>query len=62
MGAIADFFITATCTGVEPVVTPPSGTASTQPVPTLDLASLGLLGLLSAGVGALALRRRKRAG
>ncbi len=30
-------------------------------VPTLDLAGLGLLGLLGAGMGAFALRRRKRA-
>lgn len=29
-------------------------------VPTLDIAGLGLLGLLSAGLGALGLRRRKR--
>ena len=31
-------------------------------VPTLDIAGLGLLSLLGAGAGAVALRRRKRAG
>ena len=56
IGAIADFYITATCTGVDPVVTPTNVT----PVPTLDVAGLGLLSLLGAGAGALALRRRKR--
>ncbi|WP_423454953.1 LPXTG cell wall anchor domain-containing protein [Ottowia sp. VDI28] len=30
-------------------------------MPTLDVAGLGLLGLLSAGLGGLALRRRKKA-
>ncbi|MET4580155.1 hypothetical protein [Ottowia thiooxydans] len=35
--------------------------AIVAPVPTLEVAGLGLLGLLSAGMGALALRRRKRA-
>ncbi|MBH1964462.1 MAG: hypothetical protein I8H77_09010 [Comamonadaceae bacterium] len=35
--------------------------AIVAPVPTMDLAGLGLLGVLSAGMGALALRRRKRA-
>ncbi|GAB2830600.1 hypothetical protein GCM10027276_36590 [Comamonas piscis] len=39
------------------VATPGSAT----PVPTLDLAGLALLGGLSAGIGALALRRRQRA-
>ena len=39
-------------TGAFPVATP---------VPTLEVAGLGLLGVLSAGMGALALRRRKRA-
>ncbi|QMV74387.1 DUF11 domain-containing protein [Comamonas piscis] len=34
---------------------------SATPVPTLDLAGLALLGGLSAGIGALALRRRQRA-
>lgn len=57
MGAIADFYVTATCTGIDPIVTP----SSTKPVPVLGLGSLGLLGLLSAGAGALALRRRQRA-
>ena len=38
-----------------PVATP------VQPVPTLEAAGLGLLSLLSAGAGALALRRRQRA-
>lgn len=56
LAAIADFYITATCTGEAPIdpFTP------TTPVPTLDIAGLGLLGLLSAGAGAFALRRRKR--
>ena len=38
-----------------PVATP------VQPVPTLEAAGLGLLSLLSAGLGGLALRRRQRA-
>lgn len=60
MAAIADFYVTATCTGVDPVVTPPAA-SGTRPVPVLGLGGLGLLGLLSAGGGALALRRRQRA-
>jgi hypothetical protein len=48
-GLVADIEIAADCL---PVV---------EPVPTLDIAGLGLLGLLSAGAGALAMRRRKRA-
>ena len=56
MAAIADFYVTATCTGEAPVVTPTSAT----PVPAMGPAGLGLLGLLSAGMGALALRRRKK--
>jgi len=54
MAAIADFYVTASCTGVDPVVT------SATPVPTLGAAGMGLLGLLSAGIGALMLRRRNR--
>lgn len=53
MAAIADFYLTATCTGEPPIV------ASATPVPTLDVAGLGLLGVLGAGMGAWALRRRK---
>ncbi|MBK6745380.1 hypothetical protein [Ottowia sp.] len=61
LGAIADFYVTATCTGVPPILPPPPPGPAVTPVPTLDVAGLGLLGLLSAGAGALALRRRKRA-
>ena len=60
MGAIADFYVEATCNGLAP----DAGSllpASAKAVPTLDIAGLGLLGLLSAGAGALALRRRKQA-
>ena len=57
MAAMADFYVTATCTGVDPVITPP---ANATPVPALGAAGLGLLGLLSAGLGGLALRRRQR--
>ncbi|MBK6614061.1 hypothetical protein [Ottowia sp.] len=39
----------------------PHDVCPATPVPALDTAGLGLLGLLSAGMGALALRRRKRA-
>lgn len=60
MAAIADFYVTGTCTGEAPVL-PPDPTQVVAPVPTLDLAGLGLLGLLSAGLGALGLRRRKNA-
>lgn len=59
MAAIAEFYVTGVCTGDAPIDTPPS-TSSVTPVPTLDLAGLGLLGLLGAGMGAFALRRRKR--
>ncbi len=55
MAAIADFYVTGQCTGAYPVL------SNTTPVPTLDLAGLGLLSLLGAGAGALAMRRRKRA-
>ena len=55
MAAIADFYVTATCTGEAPIL------PAVNPVPTLDLAGLGLLSLLSAGLGALGLRRRKNA-
>ena len=58
LGAIADFYVTATCTGLPPIAIDPNSPTS---VPTLDVAGLGLLGLLSAGAGAVALRRRKRA-
>lgn len=61
LGAIADFYVTATCTGAPPILPPPPPGPAVTPVPTLDVAGLGLLGLLSAGAGALALRRRKRA-
>ena len=57
LGAIAEFYVTGTCTGEAPII--PAKVVA--PVPTLDLAGLGLLGLLSAGMGAFALRRRKRA-
>ena len=57
MAAIADFYVTATCTGAAPI----DPTKPVTPVPTLDIAGLGLLGVLSAGLGALGLRRRKRA-
>ncbi len=60
LGAIAEFYVTGTCTGEAPI-TPPDPTKVVAPVPTLDLAGLGLLGLLSAGLGALGLRRRKNA-
>ena len=56
LGAIAEFYVTGECTG-EPPVDP----ASLKPVPTLDVVGLSLLGLLSAGLGVLGLRRRKRA-
>ena len=59
MAAIADFYVTGVCTGQPPI--PPVDPASLKPVPTLDIAGLGLLGLLSAGLGAFALRRRKNA-
>lgn len=39
-------------------VTAAPGAATATPVPVLDLAGLGLLGILSAGIGAMALRRR----
>ena len=38
----------------------PPGSSVVAPVPTLDVAGLGLLSLLGAGAGALSLRRRKR--
>ena len=57
MAAIADFYVTATCTGAAPI----DPTKPVTPVPTLDIAGLGLLGVLSAGLGVLGLRRRKRA-
>ncbi|WP_436278405.1 IPTL-CTERM sorting domain-containing protein [Ottowia thiooxydans] len=60
LAAIAQFDVIATCTGVDPVVVTPPVAATPTAVPTLDVAGLGLLGLLSAGVGALALRRRNR--
>ncbi len=44
MAAIADFYVTATCTGAAPI----DPTKPVTPVPTLDIAGLGLLGLLSA--------------
>ena len=56
LSAIAEFYVTGECTG-EPPVDP----ASLKPVPTLDVVGLSLLGLLSAGLGALGLRRRKNA-
>ena len=56
LGAIADFYVTAECTGEPPVVPPVNPT----PVPALGAVGLGLLGLLSAGMGGLALRRRER--
>ncbi|ARU06436.1 hypothetical protein CCO03_18805 [Comamonas serinivorans] len=59
LAAIADFYVTATCTGADP--TPPVQPSNAKPVPALDTAGIGLLGLLSAGLGALALRRRNRA-
>ena len=59
LAAIAEFYVTGVCTGDAPVDTPPTP-SSVTPVPTLDLAGLGLLGLLGAGMGAFALRRRKR--
>lgn len=63
MGAIAEFYLTATCTGAAPVNPGNPGTpgGTVAAVPTMDTAGLGLLGLLSAGLGALALRRRNRA-
>jgi len=59
LGAIADFSVTAVCTGEAPI--DPSLPVAATPVPVLDAAGLGLLSLLGAGAGALALRRRKRA-
>ncbi|WP_028603647.1 hypothetical protein [Ottowia thiooxydans] len=60
MAAMADFYVTAACTGVDPVVTPPAVAPTPTAVPVLGLGGLGLLGLLSAGLGGLALRRRQR--
>jgi len=56
LAGIADFYVQATCTGEAPI---PSGSVA-RPVPVLGAAGVGLLGLLSAGAGALALRRRKK--
>ena len=57
LGAIAEFYVTGVCTGAAPI----DPTKPVTPVPTLDIAGLGLLGVLSAGLGVLGLRRRKRA-
>ena len=59
LAAIADFYVTATCTGAAPI--DPTQPVAATPVPVLDAAGLGLLSLLGAGAGAMALRRRKRA-
>ena len=59
LAAIADFYVTATCTGAAPI--DPTQPVAATPVPVLDAAGLGLLSLLGAGAGAMALRRCKRA-